>query len=480
MTQTEKSAPSIHFGTDGWRGVIADDFTFENVRLVARAVGRYVLAHEDASRGLVVGYDCRFMSDRFARAVAEEIAAAGIPARLAESYTSTPAVAFAVRQQGAAGAVMVTASHNPWRWNGIKFKASYGGSAAPEIVKKIEAELPAASQAAAARTEGAKLVTADLVTADLVGPYLRHIEQAVDLKNIAKRGFAFVFDPMYGAARGCVVRLLEKYGIRCREIHGEADPMFGGLNPEPIEPHISGLRQAVLESKADVGFATDGDADRVGAIDRTGQFIDSHQIFSILLRYLAEGRGMKGGVTKTFSTTKLVDKLAARYSLPLYETPIGFKYICDRMLSTDILIGGEESGGIGIPSLGGPERDGVLMSVLLAEAMAYYGKSLGELVAELHREFGPHHYGRVDLELRPEQKDRAVEEVSREGLGQFVGYGLLRRENMDGVKLYLENGAWLLVRPSGTEPLLRIYVEAESQEAVRETLSRTEKFVRGL
>ncbi len=475
MTQAEKFASSIRFGTDGWRGVIADDFTFDNVRLVARAVARYVLAHEDASRGLVVGYDCRFMSDRFARAVAEEIAAAGIPARLAESYTSTPAVAFAVRQQGAAGAVMVTASHNPWQWNGIKFKASYGGSAAPEIVKKIEAELPAASKAAAAPPDGAKLATADLVE-----PYLHHIEQAVDLKNIAKCGFSFVFDPMYGAARGCMVRMLEKNGIRCREIHGEADPMFGGLNPEPIEPHTNGLRQAVLESNADAGFATDGDADRVGAIDRTGQFIDSHQIFSILLRYLAEGRGMKGGVTKTFSTTKLVDKLAARYSLPLYETPIGFKYICDRMLSTDILIGGEESGGIGIPSLGGPERDGILMSVLLAEAMAYYGKSLGELVAELHREFGPHHYGRVDLELRPDQKDRAVEEVSRESLDRFVGYGLLRRENMDGVKLYLENGAWLLVRPSGTEPLLRVYVEAESQEAVREALSRTEKFVRGL
>ena len=475
MTQSEKSAPSIHFGTDGWRGVIADDFTFENVRWVARAVGRYLLADEEAGRGLVVGYDCRFMSDRFARAAAEEIAAAGIPVRLAEGYTPTPAVAFAVRQQGAAGALMVTASHNPWQGNGIKFKASYGGSAAPEIIQKIEAELPAASQIAAARPDGEKLVMADLVES-----YLRHVEQAVDLKSIAKRGFLFVVDPMYGAARGCLVRLLEKHGIRCREIHGNADPLFGGLNPEPIDPHISDLRQAVLESKADAGFATDGDADRIGAIDRTGQLIDSHQIFSILLRYLREGRGMKGGVAKSFSTTKLVDKLASRYSLPLYETPIGFKYICDRMLSTDILIGGEESGGIGIPSLGGPERDGVLMAVLLAEAMAYYGKSLGELVGELHREFGPHHYGRLDLELRPEQKDRAVEEVSREGLGQFVGFGLLRREDMDGVKLYLENGAWVLVRPSGTEPLLRVYVEAESQEGVREVLSRTEKFVRGL
>ena len=465
----------IKFGTDGWRGVIAEDFTFENVRLVARAVARYLIAHEDIRRGLVVGYDCRFLSDRFALAAAEEIAASGIPVCLSVSYAPTPAVAFAVRNRKAAGAVMITASHNPWQWNGLKFKASYGGSAAPEIIRKIEAEIPlAASPATRSPAEWR------LVKEDLVEPYLRHIETVVDLKSIARRNFQLVVDPMYGAGRNHLARLLERAGVRCREIHGEADPLFGGLNPEPIEPHIEELRRAVLETHADAGFATDGDADRLGAVDRSGRFIDSHQIFAILLRYLVEVRGMKGGVAKTFSTTKLLDKLASKYSLPVYETPIGFKYICDLMLSKDILIGGEESGGIGVPSLGGPERDGVLNSVLLAEAMAHYGKSLGELVAELHSEFGPHHYGRIDLELRPGQKERAMEAVSRPDLGHFGGFGIVKKEDMDGVKMYFQNGAWLLVRPSGTEPLLRIYAEADSPDIVRKVLSGTESFVRGL
>ena len=258
------------------------------------------------------------------------------------------------------------------------------------------------------------------------------------------------------------------------------DPLFGGLHPEPIEPHVRDLRQAVLQSDADAGFATDGDADRVGAIDRTGVFIDSHQIFSILLRYLVEVRGMKGGVAKTFSTTKLVDHLAKKYRLPLYETPIGFKYIADHMLTKDILIGGEESGGIGIPAFGGPERDGVLNAALLAQAMADSGKSLGELVTELFDEFGPHHYGRVDLELRPGQKERAVEAVSGRELDRFVGFRVTRREDLDGIKMYFDNSAWLLVRPSGTEPLLRVYAEATAPETVQEILARAENFIRGL
>jgi phosphomannomutase len=254
--------------------------------------------------------------------------------------------------------------------------------------------------------------------------------------------------------------------------------LFGGLNPEPIEPHIGQLQKAVTDLHADAGFATDGDADRVGAVDRTGRFIDSHQIFSILLRYLVEARGMKGGVVKTFSTTKLVDALARKHSLTLYETPIGFKHICDRMLTTDILIGGEESGGIGIPALGGPERDGVLNSMLLAEAMAHYGKSLGELVAELHSEFGSFYYGRTDLTLAPGQKERAVEAASAKDLKHFADFSVVRREDLDGVKMYLDNGAWLLVRPSGTEPLLRVYTEAPSERIVHEVLAGAERGIK--
>jgi phosphomannomutase len=463
----------IHFGTDGWRAVIAEDFTFENVRWAARAVAQYLVEHEDIRKGVIAGYDCRFLSDGFARVAAEELAASGIPVRLGSRFAPTPAVALAVRQRHAAGAIVITASHNPWRWNGFKFKASYGGSADPKIIKEIEANLPATATGirSKSRSEPVKL-------ADLVDPYLNHIESVIDLKAVARRNFAFVADPMFGAARGCIETLCARQGIRCRQIHGEADPLFGGLNPEPMEPHIAELQNTVVETAADAGFATDGDADRIGAVDRTGQFVDSHHIFSILLRYLVEARGMRGGVVKTFSATKLVDQLAKKHSLPLFETPIGFKYICDRMLTDDILIGGEESGGIGIPSLGGPERDGVLNAMLLAEAMAHYGKSLGEMVADLHREFGPYHYGRLDLELHPGQKERVVEAASARDLKQFAGFDVSRREDLDGIKMYLNNGAWLLVRPSGTEPLLRVYSEAPSAQIVEEVLAGAEGFIR--
>jgi phosphomannomutase len=271
-------------------------------------------------------------------------------------------------------------------------------------------------------------------------------------------------------------RLLERHGIRPTEIHGYTDPSFSGLSPEPIMPQLAALRDSVVSSHADVGFATDGDADRIGAIDRDGTFIDSHNIFAILLRYLFEVRGMTGDVAKTFSTTKLIDKIAAGYGLRVHETPIGFKHICDLILSHKILIGGEESGGIGVPALGGPERDGILNALLLAEAMAHYGKTLGELVAGLHDEFGPHHTGRVDLDLRPGQKEKAIEAVSRP-IADFAGERVVRVETLDGVKLYLDSGTWVLVRPSGTEPLLRLYAEGETPDAVRTVLSQAEAFV---
>ena len=475
MEEADAGETAIRFGTDGWRGVIAKDFTFTNVRRVSQAIARYVRAEEDWRKGIVVGYDCRFGSDRFARAAAEEIAGSGIPVWLGESFATTPAVSFAVRNRGTAGGVVITASHNPAQWNGVKFKAAFGGPATPETVRKVEAELPRVDRVATSGT-----VRGTVGSVDLVEPYLDQLERVVNFEKIASRRFFFVTDPLYGAARGCLSKLFERNGVRHREIHDAADPLFGGLHPEPIEPHVRELRQAVLASEADAGFATDGDADRVGAMDRTGEYVDSHRIFSILLRYLVEVRGKRGSVAKTFSTTKLVDKLSKKHGLPLYETPIGFKHVAELALTKNILIGGEESGGIGIPSLGGPERDGVLNAALLAQAMAHYGKSLGELVAELHEEFGPHYYGRVDLTLRPGRKERAMELLSQASLAEFTGNRVARREDLDGVKMYFDNGAWLLIRPSGTEPLLRVYSEAESPELVREILGRAEEWIRAL
>jgi phosphomannomutase len=469
----------IKFGTDGWRALIAEDYTFANVRWAARGVAQYLIESGEAPRGVAIGYDCRFASDRFARAAAEEMAAAGIPAHLGSGYAPTPAVACAIREHKLAGGIVITASHNPWEWNGFKFKASYGGSASPEILKKVEALFASVAEPGSVLHQRAVVEEVDLVA-----PYVAHLEKVINLDAIARRKFNFVLDPLFGAARGHFHQLLWKYKIRSAEIHGAADPLFGGLHPEPIEPHIAGLQAAVVELKADAGFTTDGDADRIGAVDRDGRFVDSHRIFSILLKYLVEVRGLKGAVVKTFSTTKLLDKLAQKYGLPLLETPIGFKHICDIMLTREVIIGGEESGGIGVPALGGPERDGMMNGLLLAEAMAHYGKSLGELVDDLHREFGPHYYGRVDLHLRPGQKERALEIASAEGLTTFAGIGVDKREMLDGVKMYLNAGAdgsgWLLVRPSGTEPLLRVYCEASTEKLVHQALTSTEKLIRGL
>jgi phosphomannomutase len=274
---------------------------------------------------------------------------------------------------------------------------------------------------------------------------------------------------MFGAGRGCIARLFDEAGIPYCEIHSEHNPLFPGLNPEPIEPHVEGLRRAVVEGKFDAGFATDGDADRLGAIDRTGEFIDSHKIFSILLKHLVEDLGLRGEVVKTFSTTQMIDKLARKHQLPLHITPIGFKYICELMLSRDILIGGEESGGIGIKGHL-PERDGILNSLLLAEVMATRKQTLGELVEDLSREFGPHFYGRVDLEVDLARARQVVKEVAEGRFQEMAGLKVTAVEDMDGAKMHFGDSAWLLVRASGTENLLRLYSEAPSRELVKTLL----------
>jgi phosphomannomutase len=299
----------------------------------------------------------------------------------------------------------------------------------------------------------------------------------VHLGRIRASGHRFVLDPMYGTARGCLARLCEEATIPCREIHAEHNPLFPGLNPEPIEPHIAGLRQAVLEGGYDAGFATDGDADRLGAIDRDGSFVDSHKIFSLLLKHLAEDLGLRGEVVKTFSTTQMIDKLARKYDLPLHITPIGFKYICEFMLTRDVLIGGEESGGIGVKGHL-PERDGILNSLLLAELMADKGRTLGELVGELTEEFGPHFYDRMDLEIDKAVAQRIVRELGQRKLKSVADLKISAFDDLDGVKMLFGNTAWLLVRASGTENVLRLYAEAPSREQVRALLEEMAAFAR--
>jgi phosphomannomutase len=467
---------TIKFGTDGWRGVIAEDFTFANARIVAWAIARYVVSGEDARKGVLVGYDHRFASDRIAQAVAETISATGTPVWLADKPCPTPAISLLVRQRSAAGGIVVTASHNPYRWNGIKYKASYGSSALPSIVAQIEAELQKVQQ------EGVPLLPPrqDLIhSLEPRAPYLDTIEKLVEWPRLRDAKFRFVCDPMHGAAAGLLPELFTRNGIACHEIRGARDPRFGGVHPEPIEPHIEALRQAVRTGKYDAGFASDGDGDRIGAVDRDGTFVTPHQIFALLFWHLAGTRKLPGDVAKTFSVTKLIDKLAAKFGRNLHEVPIGFKYICELMLEQNILIGGEESGGIGT-SLYLPERDATVSALFLAELMAWQGKSLGELVRALHAEFGEHHYDRIDLDLKPGQKEKAINHFSDGKMNHLLDWPVARRENMDGIKVYLGEIGWVMVRASGTENLLRVYSETTRPETTRRVLGAVSEIVHNL
>ncbi len=468
-------AEAIKFGTDGWRGIIADDFTFENVRRVGNAVAAYVHKHEDASKGLVVGYDTRFASQNFAQAISEVLAAAGIAVRLSDDYTPTPALSYAVKHLGAVGGVMITSSHNPFNWNGVKYKAGYGGSATPAIIKSIEGELSAPK---IERGGGSITLT------DFKSPYIQAIKNFVDLKAIHKAGFKFAIDVMYGAGRGVLKQIFTENDIRHLELRGEINPAFPGINPEPIAPHIALLQETVVHERCQAGLATDGDADRIGAVDEDGTFVDSHKCFSIILEWILKRRGWGGEVVRAFNTTRMIDRIAARYGRKLNECGIGFKYICDLMLKRDILIGGEESGGIGI-TRHLPERDGLLNSLLLANIMAEEGKPLGQLVRDLQQEYGEHHYGRLDLHLANDVKDDAMRRATARP-STMGGFNVVKVEALDGMKFFLDaptygNGAeaWVLVRASGTEPLLRIYSEAASPELVAQILRETEAFVRG-
>jgi len=449
--------------------VIADDFTFANVRKVACAIARYVVRAEKPNAGMIIGYDTRYASERFARAAAEVVSMTGMPVWIAEKACPSPAVSLLVRQRGAAGGIMITASHNPYRWNGVKFKASYGSSALPSIVAQVEKEL---GIVLADGVPPLPARTDNIQSLDLLSPYTETIEKLVDWERIRAAKFRFVVDPMHGAARGLLCGLMKRHGVECDEIRGTRDPLFGGVNPEPIEPHVEALRRAVISGGYDAGLCADGDGDRIGAMDRDGTFITPHQIFSILLWHLAGTRNIPGDVAKTFSSTKMIDKIAAKFDRKVFETPIGFKYICELMLERDILLGGEESGGIGT-KLYLPERDATVMALLLTEVMAWHRKSLGELVAQLHAEFGEHHYGRVDLELKPGQKERAIAHFGSGKVTRLLDWPVVRRENLDGIKLYLGEIGWVMLRASGTEPMLRIYSETSSLVITRKILDET-------
>lgn len=467
----------VKFGTDGWRGIIADDFTYANVRVAAAAIANYVLANENTAAGVCIAYDTRFGSRSFAKVVAEVMAEAGIPVVLAAEITPTPALSYAVRERKAAGGVMITSSHNPAEWNGVKYKASYGGSGLPSIMTSIESYLGKSLRKSA--------TVAAIEEVDFNPEYIAAITRFVDLEAIRASGYKFLIDVMYGAGRGVVAGIFKQAGVPFVEIRNEVNPSFPGINPEPILPNIKETQAAVVAEHCDAGLITDGDADRIGAVDEHGNVVDAHKIFSVLLKWLLERKKWPGDVTRAFNTTKMIDRISAKYGRRLHEHGIGFKYVCELMLQQEILIGGEESGGVGI-SRHLPERDGMLNSLLLANVMADEKKTLGELVAALQEEFGEHQYGRVDMHIEEAVKKSAIARA-KAGVTEIAGMKVLRVETMDGIKFFLENPdctgktnaaeTWLLLRASGTEPLLRVYCESCSVESVTKVLKAAQGFV---
>jgi phosphomannomutase len=377
---------------------------------------------------------------------------------------------------------MITSSHNPAQWNGVKYKAWYGGSGSPSIIAEIESYLglPAPQAATAAAIE----------TVDFIKPYMVAIEGFADLDLIARSGFKFGIDSMYGAGRELLAGVFTELGVEFVQIRGEINPLFPGINPEPILPHIQALGDAVVANGCDAGLCTDGDADRIGATDEDGNFVDPHKIFSVLLSWVLKYKGWPGDVTRAFNTTKMLDRICAKYGRTIHEHGIGFKYVVDYMQEREIVMGGEESGGIGFQRHL-PERDGLLNALLLANVMAEEKKTLGKLVADLQAEYGEHQYGRIDLHIADELKNSAIARAKTLAVGDtsFAGMPILRVETLDGVKFYLENPeaktkpnaaeTWLLLRASGTEPLMRIYSESCSTESVTKLLEAARAFALG-
>jgi phosphomannomutase len=389
----------------------------------------------------------------------------------------TPAVSYNVKKLGAAGGVMITSSHNPWNWNGVKFKGKFGGSATPAIMKLIEEEL-------AAGTRPGALSPANIESVDLKPAYVAAICEFADLDLIRRANFKFAIDSMYGSGRGILPEIFDAHGIRYVAIRQEVNPLFPGINPEPILPHVAVLQETVVREKCHAGLVTDGDADRIGAVAEDGSFVDSHKCMCVLLNWLLRYKRWPGDVVRAFNTTGMMDRIAAKFGRKLHETPIGFKYIADLMMEREILIGGEESGGIGYGRFL-PERDGILNALLLANVMAEEKKPLGQLVADLQREFGAHYYGRRDLHISDDIKNDAIRRAADPQTTKLGAYAVLRKENRDGVKFYVDApkhgdgaDAWVLFRASGTEPMLRCYVEAATPELVEEMLEAGERFVR--
>ncbi len=472
MKQTMKFS-EIKFGTDGWRAVIGRDYTYENVRRVIQSWCD-VFGKKDAT--VVLGYDRRFSSDLFAQEAACVLAANGIKVQISETYCPTPCVSWMTKETKALAGVVITASHNPYQWNGVKFKESYGGSASPEYCKKIEDQILKNDAASIAPLFISFEEAQEKKLINTFSPhrYIEHLRTLVDVGAIRKANLKIAVDSLYGAGSGFIAEVL---GQEIVEIRADANPGFGGVNPEPIEKNLKSLIKIVRSEKCDIALATDGDADRIGAMDENGNFIDSHKIFSLILRHLVIQKKMRGDVVTTVSTTQMVRRLCKKFDLPVHETPIGFKYICQKFVeSKNPLMGGEESGGLGICHHV-YERDGIFSGLLLLDLMAVHKKPISKIIEELQKEVGPLEFVREDLHVPQEKIAQIKEKLSENPLQTLLGKKITKNNFMDGFKFFLEDDSWLLIRPSGTEPLLRLYAEAPSFEIAQNMIAEAKRII---
>jgi phosphomannomutase len=464
----------IKFGTDGWRGIIAADFTYDNVRLCAQGVAEYLKNTGDTARGLVIGYDTRFASEGFAAAVAEVVAGNGIKVYLCPEATPTPVVSYGVVAKKAAGAIMLTASHNPAAWNGFKYKTDDGASAPTEVVEQIEKNI--ALVYADKKVEKISLKVAEdrnlLEYFDIDPVYFAHIGKLVDVNKLKQSKLRVVIDPMFGAGIGYLKRLLTGGSMELTEIDNERNPLFPGMKqPEPIAVNLAHLTRTIKRKKAGAGIATDGDADRLGVMDENGEFLTTLQTFALLCLYLLEVKGERGVIVRTETSTSMADRLGEIYHVPVIETAVGFKYVAPIMLKENAIIGGEESGGYGFRGHV-PERDGILAALYFLDLMVSMGKTPSELVSYLYRKVGPHYFDRWDLEFPEAEREAIINRVKNNTPATLSGVKVIKVDTFDGFRFTLADGAWLLVRFSGTEPLLRIYAEAGSPEQVEKLLTQ--------
>jgi phosphomannomutase len=467
VSDVASPANVIRFGTDGWRAIIAEDFTFENVRLAAQAASTYYKRQGDHERGVVVGYDTRFLSERFAAAAAGVVAANGIPVYLCSSPAPTPVIGYSILDRGAAGSIVITSSHNPAEWSGFKVRTDYAGAASPEAVTEIESYLgdAAAALGRLSAANGARIEEIDPKT-----PYLRHLSELVDLDALRGAGLRVVVDPMYGAGAGYLRELLSGGSTEVSEIRANRNPAFPGMhNPEPIPRNLEATREAITQHHASVALATDGDADRIGVMDGNGRFVNQLETFALLAYYLLEVRGLRGPIIKSVTTTSMVLRLGELYDVPVHETGVGFKFLGPKMRETDALIAGEESGGFAFRGHM-PERDGVLSGLYILDLMARRGKDLPALISELFEKVGPHYYDRIDITMTEDARNRVRDTIGALAPKEIAGLPVTGVDRTDGLRFLMENGAWALIRLSGTEPLMRIYCEVRDEAQVQPVL----------